>query len=141
MGNSTKTDSRRAGEPSLNLPEHDPAKTVEEFASALRREFRDDFAQDARAFRYRIIQLVRRALPLRRGRPPDETLNAAWEMRKQGKSVREVLGNLIPNFEELDLYLRYLAEKGLRQALARRDHWEAARKKKRHRNCPSKIAS
>jgi hypothetical protein len=62
-------------------------------------------------------------------------------MRKQGKSVHEVLRKLIPNFDELDFYSRYLAEKGLRQALSRRDRWETARNKKRLKNCPSKVAS
>ncbi len=42
------------------------------------------------------------------------------EMIEQGRTIKEVLRSQITHFEKLDAYGRYLAEKGLRGAIARR---------------------
>jgi hypothetical protein len=41
-------------------------------------------------------------------------------MVEQGKTVKDVLRLQIPDFDKLDTYGCYLAEKGLRAAIARR---------------------
>jgi len=71
-------------------------------------------------FKKNVIRLVRRELPPRRGRPKDPRLDAAARMVAQGKSVKDILRSQIPNFDEMDTYSRYLAEKGLRASLSRR---------------------
>jgi predicted oxidoreductase len=51
-------------------------------------------------------------------------------MIEQGKSIKEVLQLQTRNFDKVDAYGRYLAEKGLRTAVTRR--------RKRTRNAPRK---
>jgi hypothetical protein len=41
-------------------------------------------------------------------------------MIRQGKTIKEILRLQTPRFEELDVYGRYLAEKGLRMGITRR---------------------
>jgi hypothetical protein len=77
-------------------------------------------ARGPSTFKKQVVRLLRRELPPRPGRPNDPRLDAAVRLVEQGKSVRQVLRLQIPGFEHLDFYGRYLAEKGLRAALARR---------------------
>jgi hypothetical protein len=41
-------------------------------------------------------------------------------MFEHGKAIKEVLRMQVPGFDKLDTYWRYLAEKSLRTAIARR---------------------
>lgn len=95
-------------------------RTITSFIKQLRRRFEIDLARDPKAFKKRVVKLVRRELPPRRGRPNDPRLDAAAQMVGHGKPLKEVLRSQIPNFDKLDTYGRYLAEKGLRAALTRR---------------------
>jgi hypothetical protein len=90
------------------------------FTDQLRHDFAYDIARDPKTFKNLVIQLVRRQLPPRQGRPNDPWLDTAARMIEQGKSIKEVLRAQLPGFDRLDDYGRYLAEKGLRAALARR---------------------
>ena len=96
------------------------AEIVRNFVSALRQDFSREINRDARDFKKQVLRLVRLGLPPRRGRPCDPRVDAALAMVKRRNSIKEVLRRQIPNFDHLDTYTRYLAEKGLRQALARR---------------------
>jgi len=91
-----------------------------DFAAQIHRDFTQEITQDPKALRASVLRLVRRALPLRRGRPNDPRIDAAMRMLEQGKSIREILRLQTRGFEKLDTYGRYLAEKGLRTAIARR---------------------
>lgn len=90
------------------------------FAEQLRRQFADQVRHDPRAFKKRVLRLIRRQLPPGRGRPRDPKTEEALELIRQGKTVRQVLRVQVRGFDQLDTYGRYLAEKALRQALARR---------------------
>jgi hypothetical protein len=92
------------------------------FTESLRREpeFAEAIRADLRRFRGDLLRAVRAQLRLRRGRPTDPLLDSACALLKQGKAVAEVLRSQIPGFATLDPYTKYLAEKGLRQAAARR---------------------
>jgi len=96
-----------------------------EFAAFLKNHFAIEIARDARGFKKSLLRWIRRELPPRRGRPNDPRLDAAAQMVAQGKSVRDVLRMQIADIDTLDSYGRYLAEKGLRAALARRGRSEA----------------
>ena len=100
------------------------AKSIEqatrEFVVGVKNRFQDQIEQDPAGFKKQIVKLLRRELPLRRGRPNDPRLDAAARLVEQGKSPKDVLRVQIPDFDEMDTYSRYLAEKGLRAALARR---------------------
>ena len=96
------------------------------FAGRLQCDFAQEIANDPRELKKQILRLVRRELPPKRGRPANPQIEAAIVLLQQGKSVRDVLRCQIPNFDQLDAYGRYLAEKGLRQGLARRG-WRVGR--------------
>jgi hypothetical protein len=110
-----------------------------DFIDSLRHEA--DFAgamnADRRAFRQDLLQAIRAQLRLRRGRRSDPRLDHACELLKQGESVATVLRSQIPNFDSLDPYTRYLAERGLRQAAARRKKWEKQSKRRKIRSTNS----
>ena len=90
-----------------------------EFASFLKFQFADQISRDPRILKKTVLRLVRRELPPKRGRPNDPRLDAAALMVAQGESVKDVLRSQIPDHEEMDTHSLYLAEKGLRAALAR----------------------
>src|SRR5438034_9741259 len=94
--------------------------TLRKFAARLRSDFADDIAHDPAGFKKQVIRLVRHELPPRPGRPNDPRIDAALAMVRQGKSIKQVLRRQIPGFDKMDAYGRYLAEKGLRAAIARR---------------------
>ena len=100
-----------------------------QFAEQIKRQFAEELARDPKAIKTSVLRLLRRALPLRRGRPNDPRIDAAVQMLEQGKSIKEILLLQTRNFERVDTYGRYLAEKGLRTAVTRR--------RKRTCNAPS----
>ena len=118
------------------------APDVRDFVQQLRRNHASDIARDARGFKKQVVTLIRRELPPRRGRPNDPRIDAALEMIQQGKSMKEILRCQIPDFQQMDTYGRYLAEKGLRTAIARRRRGSPARKHrhKRTRQNPAHLA-
>ena len=91
-----------------------------EFGRRVRRECHQELVRDPKALRVAILQMVRREFPLRRGRPNDPRIDAAMRMFEQGKTVKEILRLQTRGFDKLDAYGHYLAEKGLRTAIARR---------------------
>ena len=93
---------------------------VHDFASFLKIHFSNNLTADPRAFKKIVLRLVRRELPPKRGRPNDPQIDAAFRLVQQGRTVKEVLRLQIPRFDRLDTYGRYLAEKGIRAAIARR---------------------
>jgi len=56
----------------------------------LRTNFTSEIERDPRGFRMRLLRLLRFAFPVKNGRPRMETVTRATEMRRQGKSWREV---------------------------------------------------
>lgn len=75
-----------------NLP-----RTIENFAWRLRREFRAEIERDPRGFKRRTVSLLRFYLPLGPGRPCDESVTRAIEMRAVGKSWPEVYTACVPH--------------------------------------------
>lgn len=104
------------------------AAIARDFLAKVHRECAEELARDPKTLRASILRLVRRELPLRRGRPNDPRIDAAVRMLEQGKSVKEILRLQTRGFDKLDTYGRYLADKGLRAAITRR--------RKRARNRP-----
>jgi hypothetical protein len=98
-----------------------------DFAARLKRNFSQEIARNPRDFKKQVLRLVRRTLPPRRGRPNNPHIDTAIRMIEQGKTTKEILRSQITDFEKLDTYGRYLAEKGLRGAIARR--------RRRNTNC------
>ena len=99
---------------------HTLENMIHEFALRVKSQFAGEIARDPAAFKKRVVRLIRRELPRRLGRPNDPRLDAALRRVQQGESPKDILRSQIPNFDKMDTYGRYLAEKGLRAALARR---------------------
>ena len=76
---------------------------------------------DLRAFREDLLFAVKKQFKLKAGRPSDPLIDKACELVRGGKSVPRVLREQIKNWGTLDAYTKYLAAKGLRQAVARRE--------------------
>jgi hypothetical protein len=91
-----------------------------DFTELLRCECAQEISSDPKEFKKCLVRLVRRALPPKRGRPNDPRIDAALRMVAEGKTVKEILRHQTRGFDKLDAYARYLAEKGLRMAIARR---------------------
>ena len=109
----------------------DPEQDVDKLTEHLRKEHADEIARDPHGFKKRILRRLRRGLPPRRGRPTRPEIEAALAMRRQGKSVGEILRAQVTGFNQLDTCGRMLAEKALRQGLARR--------RKAHAQARSKV--
>jgi len=108
----------------MKKPTKDVPETIEtlsrDFTTRLKRVCARDLEADPTGFRDRLMRLIRRELPSKRGRPTNPRLDEAARMIEQGIPTRDVLRWLVPNIDRLDEYGRYLAAKGLRTALARR---------------------
>jgi hypothetical protein len=91
-----------------------------DFTAHIRRDFAQEITSDPKTFKKSLLKLIGRQLPPRRGRPNDPRLDVAVRMVERGKTVKEVLRMQIPDFDKLDTFGRYLVEKGLRAAIARR---------------------
>lgn len=90
------------------------------FAGRLKKLFSVEIAENAVSFKKLVVGLLRRALPPRPGRRNDPRIDAAIQLLKEGKTVREVLRVQIAGFENMDSYARVLADRGLRKSLAAR---------------------
>lgn len=97
-----------------------PDTIARNFARQLRQKFWREIADNPRDFKKQILRAIRRELPPGRGRPASPQIETAIKMLQQGKTVREVLQHQVEGFEQVDSYGRYLMEKALRQAMARR---------------------
>jgi hypothetical protein len=104
-----------------------PSSDIRKFAARLLRDYANEFADDPHGFKKYVLRTVRLYLPPGRGRPRDTRFDAALAMLKQRNSIKEILRRQIPDFDQLDTYTRYLAEKGLRQAIARRRRLSSSR--------------
>jgi len=69
-------------------------------------------------------------LPLKLGRHGDPLIDRACELVRRGKSVTTVLREQVKVWKQLDPYTRYLAAKGLRQAISRREKQRGKREPK-----------
>lgn len=95
-------------------------REVRRFTDQLCRHHADEISRDPRTFKKRVLRRVRRGLPPRPGRPPSPQIEAAVALRRQGKTVTEILRLQVTNYDKLDPWTRMLAEKALRQATSRR---------------------
>ena len=72
-------------------------RAVRSFCADLRREHSEQFEQDPRAFRARVVRYVKMSMPLRAGRPPKEEITVALKMRKAGSAWAEVFKRCLPS--------------------------------------------
>jgi len=95
-------------------------RDVKQFTARLQRRYPDQIAADPKAFKKRARGLVGRNLPPFAGRPMEESINQAAELRKQEHEWKEIYPLVIPDHARLDAALRRQAESNLRAALRSR---------------------
>jgi hypothetical protein len=108
---------------------------VKRFAARLRREHAQEIESDAKEFKHRACGLLKRCLPPFAGRPTEDSITVAAELRKQDRPWKEVYPVVIPNYATLDAPVRRQAESNLRSALRSRRN---ARKRRRRRKLIAK---
>jgi hypothetical protein len=93
---------------------------VKTFATRLRKLFADEIAAEPRGFKKRVIEILKRSLPPFAGRPTEDSITIAIQLRAEGRSWPEVYSQVIVNHDKLDTANRRLAELNLRSALRAR---------------------
>lgn len=106
-------------------------RQVKAFARKLTRQFQDEIRSDPRQFKKRVIEVLRRSLPPFGGRPTDESVTTAANMRANQEEWLAVYRAVIPNHSQMDSAARSHAESNLRSAVRSRRNARARRK--RHR--------
>jgi hypothetical protein len=104
---------------------------VKRFALRLRREHPEEVRADARGFKNRVCGLLRRYLPPFTGRPTEDSITTAAELRKQNCQWKDIYPLVIPGHATLDPPVRRQAESNLRAAL--RSRRNARRRRNRRR--------
>jgi hypothetical protein len=100
------------------LPELEMA--LRRFATRLRRDYAAEIARDARGFKKDVVRLLRRELPPGPGRPPDEAVTRATNMRAKDQPWATIYCQCIPGYGSLNPGDRQLAASRLRTAVRSR---------------------
>jgi hypothetical protein len=102
--------------PQCDLP--DLERTVNNFADRLRSEFCAEIRRDVRGFKRRVVRLLAAALSPGPGRPRNDAVTLALELRSQGRSWQAIYARCIPPTLADDS--RQVAESRLRCAVRSR---------------------
>jgi len=108
--------------------------TVHQFATRLRRKFCNEFEQDTpalRTFKRRVLRLLKTELPPGPGRPPEEAITLAVELRAEGKTWPEVYRACIAGFDNKSADSKIVACSRLRSAARSRRNARRQRKTRR----------
>ena len=103
--------------------------TVRKFAARLRQRYASEIERDPRVFKRRVVFYLKRSLPPGPGRPCEEAVSKAVELRAQGKSWREIYPACLPGFAALDSTARQLNQSRLRSAVRSRQTSRRRRRK------------
>lgn len=106
-------------------------QAVKRFALRLRREHAQEVRVDAKGFKKRVCELVRRNLPPFTGRPTEASITAAAELRKQNRQWKEIYPLVIFGHATLEPPVRRQAESNLRAALRSRRNARGRRNQRR----------
>jgi hypothetical protein len=107
------------------------ARTMQQTAARLRRDFAPRIAQDPQKFKRLAVSHLRRYLPPGPGRPAGDAVTLALEFRKQGLEWKQIYPQCIPGHAQLTSAVRRQAESNLRGACRSRRN-TARRRKARH---------
>jgi hypothetical protein len=100
--------------------QNDLAGVIRKFTARLRRDFEANILQDSHGFKKQVVKLFRLHLPPGPGRPQEESITHAEEMRAEGAPWLEVYKKCIPGFLDLDDESRVLAMIRLRDSVRSR---------------------
>ena len=98
-------------------------RIVRRFAGRLSRDFADELARDARAFKKLVLSALRRRLPPYAGRPPELSVTLASDLRKRNVDWQAIYPQCIEGHPTMPALVRRQAEYNLRCAVrSRRKH-------------------
>jgi hypothetical protein len=103
-------------------------ETIRRFGVCLKRDYGDQLARDPRAFKKRVVRFIRLALPPGPGRPLNDAVTRAIELRAQNTPWLVVYRACIQNFTVLGEGSRQLAMSRLRSAVRARRHLQKGTK-------------
>ena len=106
-------------------------RTMRQVAIDLKRRFPLQISQEPRQFKKKAVYYLKCYLPPGPGRPAEEAVTKAIELRKQGQDWKQIYPQCICNHSQLLPAARRVAEGNLRAA--RRARGNAARRRKRQR--------
>jgi len=106
----------------------DLERMVSLFVKRLRVKHAEEIGSDARKFKRRVVSILRRKLPPFAGRPTEEAITRAIELRTQGCEWRDIYPQCIPGHASLPPAERRQAESNLRAG--KRSRRNASRRRK-----------
>lgn len=106
-------------------------RAIRQIAARLKRDFADEIARDAAAFKRRAVHRLRLHLPPGPGRPCLGSVTQAAEMRAQGKPWKDIYPACIPGHATMDPASRQVAQWNLRNAVRSRRNARRRRSKAR----------
>lgn len=98
--------------PVFGKPKKDLGPAVLRFARRLRSDYAEQFATDeaARKFKKRVVTMLRRNMPPFAGRPPEESVTRAIQLRRLGGVWKHIYPEVTPDYRNLDRLRRRQAE-------------------------------
>jgi hypothetical protein len=107
---------------------------IEQFARRLCTLFPSEIASDPRSFKKRTIEALKRCLPPFAGRPTEQTITRAAELKAKGQDWALIYPLVISDHARLDRATKRLVESNLRSAI------RARRNTRRRRNRPGRLS-
>lgn len=104
-------------------------RSVRAYASELRAEFSREIARDERAFKKRVVRLIKDHLPPGPGRPPGQAITRAADLRRKGKTWQQIYAVCL--LDAPDQNSRRIAQWQLRDAVRKRLGVRRRREKRR----------
>ena len=102
------------------VPIADLDSTTRKFAEGLRQKFAAEIARNPRAFKRSVIRILKHELPPKPGRPSDEGVTRATQMRAKGRTWPEIYPACIADYTSLDNAWRQFEQLRLRSAVRAR---------------------
>jgi hypothetical protein len=113
---------------------------VSQFAAHLCRDFADEIAADPKGFKKQATHHLKRHLPPFAGRPTEDSITKAIDLRKRGNQWKTIYPLVIPNRAQLDAAVRRQAESNLRAAVRSRRNAAKRRKRRQQLSAEAKPA-
>ena len=101
---------------------------MQQTAARLRRDFAPRIAQDPRKFKRLAVSYLKNYLPPGPGRPPEDAITKAMQLRKQGLEWKQIYPQCIPDHAQPIPAVRRQAESKLRGACRSRRNTARRRK-------------
>ena len=104
---------------------------IRKFTQQLRRDYTKEISSDSRAFKKYVIRLLKINLPPFPGRPPEQAISLAIELRRLGQTWKEIYPKVIANHAGVEPNRRQHEEINLRAAVRSRENASLRKREKK----------